>query len=153
LVKRASKHGLRAIEVNIGPGYAPIAGAPFGGHLDLAAIVRDGPGPVQELLARHGVRITSLAPMLNRLTAHLQRREERIAYLRLAIDACVALDVRTVVTFAGSSFGMHFYGMPGLGDDHPTNRSGENIRILKEVYGPLAAYAEDRGVRIAFETA
>ncbi len=153
LVRRASEQGLRAIEVNTGPGYAPIAGAPFGGHLDLAAIVRDGPGAVQELLARYDVRIASIAPMLNLLTADLALREERVAYLRLAIDACAALGVRTLVTFAGSSFGMHFYGMPGLGDDHPTNRSGDNLRMFKEVYGPLAAHGEDCGVRIAFETA
>jgi sugar phosphate isomerase/epimerase len=153
LVRRAGEQGLRAIEVNTGPGYAPIDGAPFGGHLDLAAIVREGPGPVHELLARHGVRITSLAPMLNLLTADLTLREERIAFMRLAIDACVTLGVRTIVTFAGSSFGMHFYGMPGVGDDHASNRSGDNIRVFQEVYGPLAAYAEDRGVRIAFETA
>src|SRR5262249_27568659 len=110
LVQRASENGLHAIEVNTGPGYAPIDGASFGGHLDLEAIVRDGSGSVQELLARHGVRIASLAPMLNLLTADLTLREDRIACMRLAIDACVKLGVRTVVTFAGSSFGMHFYG-------------------------------------------
>jgi sugar phosphate isomerase/epimerase len=153
LVRRSSEQGLRAIEVNTGPGYAPIDGASYGGHLDLAAIVRDGPGKVQELLNRYEVRIASLAPMLNLLSADPKLREERIAYMRLTIDAAVKLGVRTVVTFAGSSFGMHFYGMPGLGDDHSSNRSGDNIRIFKEVYGPIAAYAEDRGVRIAFETA
>ncbi|MEA2531420.1 MAG: hypothetical protein QOG89_3064 [Thermomicrobiales bacterium] len=153
LVRRASEQGLRAIEVNSGPGYAPIDGAPFGGHLDLAAIVRDGPDAVRRILDRYDVRIASIAPMLNLLTADLALRAERIAYMRLAIDACAVLGVGTLVTFAGSSFGMHFYGMPGLGDDHPTNRSGDNLRIFKEVYGPLADYAEDRGVRIAFETA
>jgi sugar phosphate isomerase/epimerase len=153
LARRASDKGLTAIEVNTGPGYAPIDAASYGGHLDLAAIVRDGSGSVNEILARYSVRIASLAPMLNLLTADPKLREERIAYMRLTVDAAVKLKVRTVVTFAGSSFGMHFYGMPGLGDDHSSNRSGDNIRIFKEVYGPLADYAEDRGVRIAFETA
>jgi sugar phosphate isomerase/epimerase len=153
LVRRASEQELKAIEVNTGPGYAPIDGAPYGGHLDLEAVIRDGPGPIQEILARYEVRIASLAPMLNLLTADLNRREQRIASMRLTIDAAVKLGVRTVVTFAGSSFGMHFYGMPGLGDNHSSNRSGDNIRIFKDVYGPIAAYAEDRGIRIAFETA
>lgn len=153
LVRRASERGLRVIEVNTGPGYAPIDGAPYGGHLDLAAIVRDGPGPVYDVLGRYGVRIAALAPMLNLLTADHKLRDERIGAMRLAIDASSRLGVRTVVTFAGSSFGMHFYGLPGVGDGHPSNRSGDNIRLFKEVYGPLAAYAEDRGVRIAFETA
>ena len=48
---------------------------------------------------------------------------------------------------------MSFYGLPGVGDHHPSNRSSDNLRIFTEVYEPLAAYAEDRGVRIAFETA
>jgi len=153
LVRRAAEHGLTALEVNVGPSYPRIDGAPFPGHLDLAAIVRDGPGPVAELLARHGVEIASLAPMLNLLTADLALREARIAEVRLAIDACAALGVGTLVTFAGSAFGMHFSGMPGVGDDHPSNRVADNLAIFKDVYGPLAAYAADRGVRIAFETA
>jgi sugar phosphate isomerase/epimerase len=48
---------------------------------------------------------------------------------------------------------MHFYGTPGVGDGHPSNRVTENLKIFREVYRPMAAYAEERGVRIAFETA
>jgi len=153
LVAWAGANGLRALEVNIGPGYTKIDGAPFGGHLDIDAIVRDGPGPVQELLDQHGVQIASLAPMMNLLSADLAKREERIAYVKKALDACQLLGVDTLVTFTGSSFGMHFYGTPGVGDGHPSNRVADNLRIYKEVYGPIAGYAEQRGVRIAFETA
>ncbi len=153
LVEWAGANGVPAIEVNVGPGYKPIDGASFPGHLDIPRIVRDGPSETQELLARHGVEIVSLAPMLNLLSADLSLREMRIDYARQTIDACVALGVDTMVTFTGSAFGMHFYGTPGVGDGHPSNRVGDNLRIFTEVYGPLAAYAEDRGVRIAFETA
>lgn len=145
--------GVTAVEVNVGPGYPPTPGVPGGGHLDLDAIVRDGPGATQKLLAKYGMRIASLAPMLNLLTADPVKRQERIAYLRLALDACAVLGVRTLVTFTGSAFGMHFYGLPGLGDDHASNRVADNLRIFKEVYEPLAEYADERGVRIAFETA
>ncbi len=153
LVRRAAHHGLTAIEVNVGPSFPRIDGADFPGHLDLAAIARDGPGPIPELLAQAGVRIASLAPMRNLLTADPARRAERIAEVRLALDACAALGVDTLVTFAGSAHGMHFWGMPGLGDGHPSNRVGDNLRAFREVYAPLAADAEQRGVRIAFETA
>jgi sugar phosphate isomerase/epimerase len=153
LVVRAADRGLAAIEVNVGPTFPKIDGASFPGHLDLQAIVRDGPEPVQELFGRQGVEIAALAPMLNLLTADLAGREERIAYLKLALDACAKLGVGTLVTYGGSSYGMHFWGMPGVGDGHPSNHVGDNLRIFKEVYGPVAAYAEDRGVRIAFETA
>ena len=153
LVRRASELGLTALEVNVGPTFPGIDGADFPGHLDLEAIVRDGPGPVGDVLGRHGVRIASLAPMLNLLTPDLALREERIAYVRLAIDACATLGVKTLVTFTGAAHGMHVWGMPGVGDGHPTNRVGDNLRVFREVYGPLAAYAEERGIRIAFETA
>jgi sugar phosphate isomerase/epimerase len=91
--------------------------------------------------------------MMNLLTADPALRQERIAAMKLALEACRHLDVHTLVTFAGSGYGMHFYGMPGVGDGHPSNRVGDNMRAFTEVYGPIAAYAEDRGVRIAFETA
>ena len=153
LLQRASGHGLETVEVNVGPGYPRIAGAGYPGHLDLRAIVAQGPGPVRELLDAHGLTISALAPMLNLLTPDLRLREERAAALRLAIDACAALGVGTVVTYAGSAFGMHFWGLPAVGPDHPSNRVADNLRNFREVYAPLAAHAEQRGVRIAFETA
>ena len=42
---------------------------------------------------------------------------------------------------------------PAQPPDHPSNLVAENIRQFREVFTPLAAYAEERGVRIAFETA
>ncbi len=153
LLERATAVGLDAIEVNVGPTFARIGGAAFPGHLDLAAIVRDGPSQVQELLARYSVTITSLAPMLNLLAPETAVREERIAAFRLTIDACTALGVSTAVTYGGSAYGMHFYGSPGNGPNHPTNHVADNLRLFTEVFTPLAEYAEARGVRIAFETA
>ena len=153
LLARAKAAGLDAIEVNVGPTFPRIADAPYPGHLDLETIVRDGPGQVQELLAAHSVTIASLAPMLNLLTPDLALREERIAAFRQTIEACAALGVPIVVTYGGSAFGMHFYGLPGVGPDHPSNHLTENMRLFKEVFAPLAAYAEAHGVRIAFETA
>jgi sugar phosphate isomerase/epimerase len=153
LVRWAAANDFDAIEVNIGANFPPIAGAAFPGHLDIVAIARDGPGPIPELLAEHAIEIASLAPMVNLLTADLSLRERRNAEFRTAIDACVRLGVDTIVTFAGSAFGMHFWGMPGVGDGHPSNRVTDNLRVFREVYAPLADYAEQRGVRVAFETA
>jgi sugar phosphate isomerase/epimerase len=153
LVRWSAENRLESIEVNLGPTYPTIGGARFPGHLDSAEIAANGPGPVHELIAEHGVSIHALAPMINLLTADLSLREQRVAYFRTTINACAVLRVPTVVTFAGSAYGMHFYGMPGVGDCHETNRVSDNLRIFKEVYGPLAEYAAQRGVRIAFETA
>jgi sugar phosphate isomerase/epimerase len=153
LVRWAAGNGLESIEVNLGPTYPVIGDALFPGHLDPAAIIRDGPGPTQELLAHHGMSIHALAPMINLLTSDLSLREERIAFFRSTIEAASVLGVPTVVTFAGSAFGMHFYGMPGVGDGHASNRVKDNLRIFAEAYRPLAEFAGERGVRIAFETA
>ncbi|MDQ2784834.1 MAG: sugar phosphate isomerase/epimerase [Chloroflexota bacterium] len=153
LLARAEAAGLDAIEVNVGPTFPRIAGAAYPGHLDLDAILRDGPGQTHELLTVYGVTITSLAPMLNLLAPEATRREERIAVFRQAIDACAALGVPTVVTYGGSAFGMHFSGLPGVGPDHPSNHCAENVALFREVFTPLAQYAEAKGVRIAFETA
>jgi sugar phosphate isomerase/epimerase len=153
LVAWSAANEIYSLEVSVGSTAPVIGGASYGGHLDIASIAKNGPGEITELLDKHGVEIVSLAPMVNLLTADLAKRETRIADFKNTIDAAVQLGVKTVVTFCGSSFGMHFYGLPGVGDGHSSNRVADNLRIFKEVYGPMSAYAEDRGIRIAFETA
>src|SRR5687768_5093634 len=81
LVRWAAEHDLNTIEVNVGPAFPHIDGAPYPGHLDIPAIVREGPSETLELLAAYGVEIASLAPMLNLLTLDPALRESRIAYL------------------------------------------------------------------------
>lgn len=152
-LRQARALGLETVEVNVGPTFARIANAGFPGHLDLEAILRDGPNATLALLGEHQITISALAPMLNLLTPDTGLREARIAALRQAIDACAALGVDTLVTYGGSAFGMYFSGLPGQSDSHPSNKAGENLRQFREVYAPLAAYAEAKGVRIAFETA
>ncbi|HRA47667.1 MAG TPA: sugar phosphate isomerase/epimerase [Thermomicrobiales bacterium] len=149
----AAANGFQALEVNVGSNFAPIGDATYPGHLDIARIANEGPGELTDLIAGSGVDIASLAPMINLLTADLDLRAKRIGDFRNTIDACQKLGVDTIVTFTGSSFGMNFYGLPGVGDGHASNHVGDNLRIFTEVYGPLADYAGERGVRIAFETA
>ena len=153
LLRWSAANGLEAIEVNVGSNFPEIGGAGFPGHLDLAKIAREGPGDTLELAARANVELSSLAPMINLLGADLAKREFRINEFITAIDAAVQLKIDTVVTFTGSSYGMSFYGLPGVGDGHSSNHVGDNLKIFREVYGPMADYAGERGVQIAFETA
>lgn len=153
LLAWAAANGLEAIEVNVGSNFPKIGGADYPGHLDLKTIATQGPGGILEQAERAGVELASLAPMINLLTADLSLRERRIEEFITAIDAAVKLKIGTVVTFTGSAYGMHFWGMPGVGDGHPSNRVSDNLKIFREVYGPMADYAGERGVRIAFETA
>jgi sugar phosphate isomerase/epimerase len=153
LVAKSAEIGVHALEVNLGPGYRQIGDAAYHGHLDLDAINNGDTASIQETLAQHNVTICSLAPMLNLLVADESLRAERIAIFRATIDACAQLDVPTAVTFAGSAHGMHFFGLPGVGEGHPTNMVSDNLRHFRDVYGPLAQYAESKGIKIAFETA
>lgn len=153
LLAAARERGVTGIEINCGPNFKPIGGAAYGGHLDLPAVLRDGPGATRELLAAHGAEIVAIAPMLNALTPDTTLREERVAYLRVAIEACAVLGVPRLVTYGGSAFGMHFWGLPGVNRPHPSNKTDENLRIFAGIYAPLAQLAAERGVRICFETA
>jgi sugar phosphate isomerase/epimerase len=141
------------MEVNVGPGYPVTDGGELHGHLDLDRNLNEGPEAVRELFDEHGIELTALAPMINLLTSDDGLRAERTSYMEKTIDAAAALACPLVVTFAGSGHGMYFYGLPGVGDDHPSNKVAENLDRFAKVYGPLAERAEAAGVRIAFETA
>lgn len=153
LVPRAAALGLTAIEVNVGPTFPRLGGAAYNGHLDLERIIREGPEETAALLAAHGAEIVSLAPMLNLLAPDAELRAMRIAVIHQTIDAAVVLGLNTVVTYGGSAYGAWFWGLPAVGLNHPSNKLADNLAQFREVYTPLAAYAEERGVRIAFETA
>ncbi len=153
LVAWAAANGLQGIEVNVGPGYPVTDGQKLRGHLDLERILSDGPEPVRAIFDSNGIELTALAPMINLLTSDDELRRQRVAYLGQTIDAAAALGCPLVVTFAGSGNGMYFYGLPGVGDNHPSNKVEENLDRFTEVYGPLADRAAAKGVRIAFETA
>ena len=149
----AAANGLQGIEVNTGPVYPFIDDGPIQGHLDLDRILTDGPESTRTLFDSHGIELTAIAPMINLLTSDLDLRAQRIEYMRQTIDAAAALGCPLVVTFTGSGHGMYFYGLPGVGDGHASNRVRDNLECFAEIYGPLAEQAEARGVRIAFETA
>jgi sugar phosphate isomerase/epimerase len=149
----AGEHDVRWLEVMVGPVFNRSGEPPGPEALDLDDVTRHGPGRVQEVLDRHGVRISALAPMLNLLDPDPTVREYRAAVLRQTIDACVRLGVGTVVIYGGSSSGMFLYGLPSVGPHHPSNMVNTNIQLFQEVMTPLAAYAESQGVRIALETA
>lgn len=149
----AADHDVDGLEVNTGQAFPVIGDNHYAGHLDLEAVLADGPESTLALFANRGVSLFALAPMINLLTRDTGLQRQRIAEMQRTLDAAAALHCSTVVTFAGSANGMHFYGLPGVGNDHPSNRVRENIDRFAQIYGPLAEHAERIGVRIAFETA
>ncbi len=153
VVQWAAAHDFDSLEINTGPGYPPTDASGLPGHLDVRSILSDGPDKTLALFTDHSISIAALAPMINLLTRDASLQQRRVAEMQITIEATAALGCDTVVTFAGSGDGMHFYGLPGVGDGHESNRVRDNLDRFAYVYGPLAEFAERLGVRIAFETA
>lgn len=92
---------------------------------------------LQDLLASKNFGISSVADMsLNLLHPDDNERNAMIAYTRDLIDVSARLGVGLVSMFAGRD---------------PEKSVEDNIPRFKEVFTPLADYAGERGVRIAFE--
>lgn len=92
---------------------------------------------LEDTLAQNGLGITAVADMsLNLLHPDDSERSDMIAYMRDLIDLSARLNVGLVSTFAGRD---------------PEKSVEDNIPRFKEVLTPLADYAGERGVRIAFE--
>ena len=92
---------------------------------------------VTDLLAENNCGITSVADMsLNLLHPDPNEREAMIAYARQLIDLSAQLNVNLVSMFAGRD---------------PEKSVEDNMPIFREVFTPLADYAGERNVKIAFE--
>ncbi len=92
---------------------------------------------LEDTLAQNGLGITAVADMsLNLLHPDDAERNDMIAYMRDLIDLSAKLNVGLVSIFAGRD---------------PEKSVEDNIPRFKEVLTPLADYAGERGVRIAFE--
>ncbi len=102
-------------------------------HIDVESF---DPEAVSELLSSHGLEISSLAYYPNNLHPDDEQREAANAHLLKVVDAARALGVQTVGTFVGNDKGRPY---------------PENLQRFKQIWPPLVAHAEERGVRIAIE--
>jgi sugar phosphate isomerase/epimerase len=102
-------------------------------HLDVEDF---DPDHVHEVMARHGLGISSLAYYPNNLAGDHSARDEANSHLRRVIDAAGRLGVRVVGTFVGAD---------------QTRPLPENLDRFREVWPPLVEHAEERGVKIAIE--
>jgi sugar phosphate isomerase/epimerase len=90
-----------------------------------------------DLLAAKGCGITAVADMsLNLLHPDPHERADMIAYTRQLIDLSAQLNVGLVSMFAGRD---------------PEKSVEDNLPVFHDVFTPLADYAGERGVKIAFE--
>jgi sugar phosphate isomerase/epimerase len=105
-------------------------------HIDVTKLSIDEVEKIQDLLAIHNVAISGLGYYPNPLTPDRADSDLFIGHLRKVIDAAAALGVGLVNTFVGR--------------DRSLTVDANWPRFL-EVWRPLLAYAEDKGVKIGIE--
>ena len=134
----ASEMGFQCLEVACWPAgkaerrYAGVS------HIDAERVCEDDAYAryVLDLVAAKGIEISSLAFYPNVLDANKEKAEAAIAHLKALICASAKLGVNMVTTFIGK-------------DQYKTLE--ENIELFKEVWPPIIALAEEKGVKIAIE--
>jgi sugar phosphate isomerase/epimerase len=105
-------------------------------HVDVTGLSLEAIQKIQDLLAGHSVSISGLGYYPNPLSGDKAEGEVVVAHLRKVIDAASALGVGLVNTFVGRD--------PALSVD-------ANWPRVLEVWRPLVAYAEGKGVKIGIE--
>ena len=105
-------------------------------HLDVSNLSAGSVAAVRELLAAHEITISGLGYYPNPLSADRAEAEVASSHLRKVIDAAAALEVGLVNTFIGRN--------PALSVE-------ANWPRFLEVWKPLIAHAEARGVKVAIE--
>jgi sugar phosphate isomerase/epimerase len=100
---------------------------------DLSAVAID---KVRDLLARYHVSVSGLGYYPNPLAADRAEAAVYVAHLRAVIDAAAALEIGVVNTFVGRE--------PALSVE-------ANWPRFLEVWRPLIAHAEDKGIKVGIE--
>lgn len=130
----AAKNGFKSLEVACWPydndrDYSSC-------DIDVANLDENEADRIKEYISGYGLTITSLAYYDNNLHHDAQRRAFINNHLRKCIDAAVMLGVPSVGTFVGRN----------------KNKSIiDNFDEFEKVFGRLAAYAQDRGVKLMIE--
>jgi sugar phosphate isomerase/epimerase len=126
------------------------------GDLDPERILTEGPARVVETLARHHLYLAAVQAGSSTgavLHANPEVRSANQARLIQIIDATSALGAPVIVTNTGSPYGWQFYGMPSSPPGNPTDHVGEVVDLFKEWFTPIIRHAEEKGVKIALDTA
>ncbi|HZO98452.1 MAG TPA: sugar phosphate isomerase/epimerase [Gaiellaceae bacterium] len=133
----ASGVGFEAIEIACWPGGGR-AERRYSGvcHLDVETLDEAGARATLDLLARHGLTISSLAYYPNNLHPDDAVREEANEHLRRVVRAARLLGVDVVGTFVGRD---------------PALPEPQNLERVRRVWPPLVRFAADHDVRIAIE--
>lgn len=107
-------------------------------HIDADRVLADDSYAkhVLDYAAQKGVQISSLAYYPNTMDRDPAKRAAAAEHLKKLIRASAKLGVNMVTTFIGRD---------------QTKTVEENLELVKEIWPPLIALAEEKGVRIAIE--
>lgn len=138
MIDLVAEAGLECVEVACWPAgkaerrYAGVS------HIDADRVLEDD-AYAQHLLdyaAQKGIEISSLAYYPNTMDADLDKRTVAVEHLKKLICASAKLSVNMVTTFIGRD---------------QTKTVEENLELVREVWPPIIALAEAKGVKIAIE--
>ena len=126
------------------------------GAADPERVLATGPEHVIDTLEAHGLYLAALQAGTSGHATLDADAEIGLRYqqrLIRVIDTAAALGAPVIVTNTGSPCSWRFYGMPSSPPGNPTDRVDEVIALFRERFTPVVRHAEDRGVKIALDTA
>ena len=136
MIDTASEMGYACVEVACWPcgkaerRYAGVS------HINVDELTDEKVAYIKDYCAKKNVEISSLAFYPNTMDGNLEKREAAVAHLKKVICASAKLGVNMVTTFIGRD---------------QTKSVEENLELVKEIWPPIIALAEEKGVRIAIE--
>lgn len=136
MIDTASEMGYACVEVACWPcgkaerRYAGVS------HINADELTDEKVAYIKDYCAKKNVEISSLAFYPNTMDGNLEKREAAVAHLKKVICASARLGVNMVTTFIGRD---------------QTKSVEENLELLKEIWPPIVALAEEKGVKIAIE--
>ena len=136
MIDTASEMGYACVEVACWPcgkaerRYAGVS------HINVDELTDEKVAYIKDYCAKKNVEISSLAFYPNTMDGNLEKRAAAVEHLKKVICASSRLGVNMVTTFIGRD---------------QTKSAEENLEILKEVWPPIIALAEEKGVKIGIE--
>ena len=132
----AAAEGFRCIEAMcwpVGKAERRYAGVT---HLNVASMGTSELAQTKDLIAKYGVRISSLGYYPNLLCVDPAERAAYAEHIRLVIKASARLGIGVVTTF--------------IGRDHVKSLE-ENWKLFESVWKPLISFADDHNVKVGIE--
>lgn len=136
MIDTAAAMGFQCVEVACWPKgraerrYAGVS------HIDVADLTKEKAEYIRNYCKERNVDISALAFYPNVMEEDEEKRQANISHLKKVIDASAVLGVYLVTTFIGRD---------------QTKTVEENLELVKEIWPPILAHAEEKNVRIAIE--